>query len=140
MTKEPDQLCTMYYLVAKLADALGEAPIRNKVWTHKVDEQWFIKINGHPETMDGIPPYCLFVEYGGFPAGCMTPFEGTFAAGSAANEDEFIRVVTEKLVGLGVDLSDLQEIDTRKEHENYPSLADQGIDLEDYAEKEEQNG
>ncbi len=139
--KESDQLCTLYYLVAKLAEALGEAPIRNKVWTHKVDDHWFIKINGHPETVDGIPPYCLFVEFNGFPAGCMTPFEGSFAAGSAANEDEFIRVMKEKLTGLGVNLEDLREVDVReKEHEDHPSLADQGIDPEEWAEKEERNG
>ena len=121
--EQADQLCTLYYLVAQLADALGEAPIRNKVWTHKVDDHWFIKINGHPETVDGIPPYCLFVEFNGYPAGCLTPFEGSFAAGSAANEDEFIRVMKEKLTGLGVNLEDLREVDVReKEHEDGNAL------------------
>lgn len=101
-------------MVARLAEELGAAPIKGKVWTHKLDDHWLIKINGCHEKKDSIPPYCMFVEFNGFPAGCLSPFEGSFADGTAANEDEFIDAVIAKLEGLGVDVSDIKEDDMRE--------------------------
>ena len=110
----PDQLSTAFYMVARLADKLGEAPIKNKVWTHKLDDHWSIKINGFHEEKDSVPPYHMMIEFNGFPAGCVSPWEGVFAAGTEANEDAFIDAVIVKLEGLGMDVSEIQEEDLRK--------------------------
>jgi hypothetical protein len=110
----PDQLSTAFYMVARLADKLGEAPIKDKLWTHKVDDHWLVKINGCPKEKESIPPYHMMVEFNGFPAGCVSPFEGVFAAGTEANEDGFIDAVIVKLESLGVDVSEIKEEDMRK--------------------------
>jgi hypothetical protein len=110
----PDQLSTAFYMVARLADKLGEAPIKDKLWTHKVDDHWLVKINGCPKEKESIPPYHTMVEFNGFPAGCVSPFEGVFAAGTEANEDGFIDAVIVKLESLGVDVSEIKEEDMRK--------------------------
>ncbi len=110
----PDQLTTAFYMVARLADKLGQAPIKDKVWKHKVDDHWSVKINGFPKEKESIPPYHMMVEFNGFPAGCVSPWEGVFAAGSAANEDVFIDAVMEKLESLGADMSQIKEEDMRK--------------------------
>ena len=110
----PDQLTTAFYMVARLADKLGEAPIKDKVWTHKVDDHWFVKINGCPEKKESIPPYHMLVEFNGFPAGCVSPWEGVFAAGTEANEDLFIDAVMAKLESMGADMSQIKEEDMRK--------------------------
>ncbi len=110
----PDQLSTAFYMVARLADKLGEAPIKDKVWTHKLDDHWSIKINGFHEEKDSVPPYHMMIEFNGFPAGCVSPWEGVFAAGTEANEDEFIDAVIVKLEALGMDVSEIREEDLRK--------------------------
>lgn len=113
----PDQLSTAFYMVARLADKLGEAPIKNKVWTHKLDDHWSIKINGFHDEKESIPPYHMMIEFNGFPAGCVSPWEGVFAAGTKANEDAFIDAVIVKLEGLGMDVSEIQEEDLRKKEQ-----------------------
>jgi len=110
----PDQLSTAFYMVARLADKLGEAPIKDKLWTHKLDDHWSIKINGFHEEKESIPPYHMTIEFNGFPAGCVSPWEGVFAAGTEANEDAFIDAVIVKLEDLGVDVSEIKEEDLRK--------------------------
>jgi len=100
----PDQLSTAFYMVARLADKLGEAPIKDKVWENQIDEHWFIKINGHSKEVKGLPAYCMEIEYDGFPAGNISPFDGTMLAGEEINEDEFIAAVQKKLADLGVEV------------------------------------
>lgn len=107
------QVCTVFYAVSKLCEVLGESPIKDKVWTHQVDDHWLIKINGHDKETEGIPPYHMMVDFNGFPAACVSPFEGAFAAGAAANEDEFIEAVKRKLESLGENLDDITEEDRR---------------------------
>jgi len=126
----PDQLSTAFYMVARLADKLGEAPIKNKVWTHKLDDHWSIKINGFHEEKDSVPPYHMMIEFNGFPAGCVSPWEGVFAAGTEANEDAFIDAVIVKLKGLGMDVSEIQEEDLRKKDQARvsPEQADKEIE------------
>ena len=92
----------MFYAVSKLCEVLKEAPIKDKVWEHKIDDHWFIKINGHAKDMEGIPPFHMTIEYDGFPAGSISPFDGTMLAGEEINEDAFIAAVQKKLAGLGV--------------------------------------
>ncbi len=109
-----DRVCTVFYAVSKLCEILKESPIKGKVWEHKIDDHWFIKINGHSKEMQGIPAFHMTIEYNGFPAGIVSPFEGTIAAGEAANEDTFIEAVQKKLESLGVSMDDLFEEDRRK--------------------------
>lgn len=99
-----DRVCTVFYAVSKLCEVLKEAPIRDKVWENQIDEHWFIKINGHSKEMKGIPAYCMEIEYDGFPAGNISPFDGTMLAGEEINEDEFIAAVQKKLADLGVEV------------------------------------
>ncbi len=112
---EQDQVCTAFYAVAKLAEVLKESPIRDKIWEHQIDRHWFIKINGYSKQVNGIPPYNMFIEFNGYPAGILSPFDGTIAAGTEANEDTFIEAVKKKLESLGENLDDLQEEDLRKQ-------------------------
>lgn len=87
----------MFDLVTRIADQEGALPIRDKVWTCKVDEQWTFKINGHKEEMEKIPAFHMFVEYNGWPAGLVSSYGGIIAAGNAANEQTFIDALNKKL-------------------------------------------
>ena len=58
-----DRVCTVFYVVSKLCEILKETPIRDKVWEHKIDDHWFIKINGHSQEMKGIPAFHMTIEY-----------------------------------------------------------------------------
>ncbi|MFQ5539217.1 MAG: hypothetical protein ACE5FB_02365 [Candidatus Binatia bacterium] len=132
-----DRVCTVFYAVSKLCEVLGESPIRDKVWTHKLDDHWLIKINGFPEPKEGIPAFHMMVDFNGFPAGCVSPFEGSFAAGAVANEDSFIEAVEKKLKSLGADLDDIMEEDRRKAEKAAAEsfdLEESGLDPEDWAE------
>jgi hypothetical protein len=67
-------------------------------WTYKVDEQWTIHVNGHAVIMAcasgaDIPPYHMYVEYNGWPAGLLGKDGGEFAAGEGANEGTFIEAL-----------------------------------------------
>ncbi len=123
-----DRVCTVFYAVSKLCEVLKEAPIRDKVWENQIDEHWFIKINGHSKEMKGIPAYCMTIEYDGFPAGIISPFDGMMVSGEVINEDALIAAMKKKLVGLGVSLDDVIEEDRRQKPLNF--------DPEDWAEKE----
>jgi len=70
-------------------------------WEHRIDDQWFVAMNGHPEHRmakgpDGgmsdvtVPPYQAAIWFNGWLAGLIGPFDGILAAGEAANEDAFI--------------------------------------------------
>lgn len=87
--------------VAELNKALG-APRACDVegcWEHQIDEHWFVAVNGHKEEQalkrsNGggvtVPPFHFYLEFNGWPAGFLTPFGGTMAAGEAANEQTLI--------------------------------------------------
>jgi hypothetical protein len=100
--------CEAFVAVMELAQALGVSNINrlDGCWTHRVDDQWWVAVNGHsteqpavsPDGASGhvpvnVPPYGCYVEFNGWGAGFFDPFGGTFAAGSAANEDTFIEAV-----------------------------------------------
>jgi len=77
----PDQLSTAFYMVARLADKLGEAPIKDKLWTHKLDDHWSIKINGFHEEKESIPPYHMTIEFNGFRLAASVPGKGSLRPG-----------------------------------------------------------
>ena len=64
-------------------------------WYRKVDERWEFWMNAHGETIDteqgvSVPPYEVYVQYNGWPAGFVGPSGGIIASGPNANEDAFI--------------------------------------------------
>lgn len=63
------------------------------LWESQVDEHWKIRVNGHSETVEGVPRYSAAIEYNGWPAGIIDPSGGIMTAGSEANEDTFIAAV-----------------------------------------------
>ena len=109
LTAEPEPK-TILECIAELAESAGVAPLDGKVWEYQVDEQWWFAINGnknprgcsrlakHEGTASEIPPFCIYVEFNGWPAGLFHPIHGgQFAAGSAANEGAFIRALEQCL-------------------------------------------
>ncbi len=100
-TETEKPICAAFNSIVDLALALGVRDIRKlpECWEHKVDEHWTIAINGHDipklahKTISGkteVPGFHCYVEFNGWPAGLLSPYDGTFAAGSCANEDTFI--------------------------------------------------
>lgn len=68
----------------------------------QVNDCWWIAINGHQEKMKcskgpEVPPFQLYVEYCGWPAGFIGKDGGVIAAGAVANEDLFIGALDEAL-------------------------------------------
>jgi hypothetical protein len=75
---------------------LKEKPLSELVglWSYDVDRNWTIRLNGHPRTIQSIPPYHLAIYFNGFPAGIISPLNGgLIAGGAAANEDRFLAAV-----------------------------------------------
>ena len=100
------QLAVVFEKAMTLHERLG-LPSINKmpghVWTHQVDLQWFMAMNGNPEPVtlgpnDGsahpmlclVHPFCCGVWFNGWYAGEFDYQGGVLAAGSLANEDTLI--------------------------------------------------
>lgn len=96
----PDE--SIFVTIAKLHESLGLPPLGEmpgRMWIHKVDDHYTLAINAgdimlrkiQPEGTMGadIPPFTCAVWFNGWLAGLFTPYDGTFAAGSAANLDTF---------------------------------------------------
>lgn len=101
MTGDQDRICAAFNAVINLAIALGVREICKMpgCWEQKVDEHWTIAVNGHHELKIAekslsckteVPPFHCYVEFNGFPAGLISPYNGVICAGSIANEDSFI--------------------------------------------------
>lgn len=89
-----------FIAIMNLGEALGVREIAklDGCWEHRVDDQWFIVVNGHSEptkcsTGAGVPPFSAYIEFNGWPAGIIHPHAGVIAAGTEANEDAFIDAV-----------------------------------------------
>lgn len=88
---------TVLNLLPLLVLALGAAPLNKHAgcWEHQIDESWRVAINGHREAHDvegvSLPPFHIYLEYNGWPAGILHPLTGgLMAAGEAANEGTLI--------------------------------------------------
>mgnify|MGYP001580137362 CR=1 FL=1 len=98
---ETTGICEAFVAVCELGEALGVQPLNQHAgcWEHNVDARWKIAVNGHGEPvlcgMSDVPiaPFTCYVMFNGWPAGIITPYGGTIAAGEAANEDAFIAAV-----------------------------------------------
>jgi hypothetical protein len=117
MNRQTEQpISEAFNAVVDLALSLGVRSIKDlpACWEHQVDEYWFIAINGHNapkfarQTASGeteVPPFHCYIEFNGFPAGLITPYDGIIAAGSVANEDAFIaalKCATDKARGAAI--------------------------------------
>lgn len=105
MSEPTPPICNAYYLVAELGLALDAGPLTKHpaCWECQIDRLWRIAINGHnaPKRCSfaevPIEPYHCYIEFNGWPAGIMTPFGGTIAAGSVANEETFMQALRERI-------------------------------------------
>lgn len=67
-------------------------------WEVELDDAWWFALNGHGEPTKcskgtEVPPFTVYVEFNGWPAGLVDPHGGVLAAGDAANEDTFIAAI-----------------------------------------------
>ena len=68
----------------ELADVLGPSRASMTIrgcWEYRISDKWLLKLNGHPEEVDGIPPFHAYVEFNGWPAGVFNPWGGEIAIG-----------------------------------------------------------
>lgn len=89
----------IFDLVLELAVKEGVIPIKT-MWEKKLDEHWTIVVNGENIThYNGleIPPYHIYVEFNGLPAGLINFFEGSIANGKDANIKSFVKALKKTL-------------------------------------------
>ena len=75
----------------------------------QIDDRWWAALNPHKEPIrcskdengNGVPPFSVYIEFNGWPAGVITPNGGIIAAGSVANEDTYIEAVKAAIAALG---------------------------------------
>lgn len=86
-----EALARFWELAGTLRKKDGVEPLGNLagLWIRKVDERWLFKANGHREAIDNVPPFSIYVEYNGWPAGVIDPGGAAFAAGTLANIQTF---------------------------------------------------
>ena len=94
-------------LTVDLALARGAKSIKDLPGCHEmaVDDHWWIAFNGHADPTAcskgaEVPPYSLYIEWNGWPAGILNAGGGTIAAGTLANEDTYIEAVRKALDGV----------------------------------------
>lgn len=86
-----------------LKDKVGViAELPGGVYRRKIGDLWSIIFNGTAETRkpEGgpeLPPFSVYVEFNGWPAGIIDPAGGILAASEAANEDTFIAAIEAEL-------------------------------------------
>lgn len=100
MSKRVDDVAGIWDGLCTLAIQLKVEPMSQlpECWEHKLDEHWAFAVNGHNAPMQAsrffpspvvVPPFCLYVEFNGFPAGILNPYRGEFVAGILANAKKF---------------------------------------------------
>jgi hypothetical protein len=65
---------------------------------HDIDEHWWFAINPHGERTKcskgaEVPPYSIYFQFNGWPAGVIDAGGGVLAAGKLANEDTLIAAI-----------------------------------------------
>lgn len=66
----------------------------------KIDEHWEVAVNGHDFPIAcshgvKVPPFTAYLQFNGWPAGLVTPYDGTMAAGQLANEEALLAALRE---------------------------------------------
>lgn len=97
----------MFLELAELAKEDGLPTIRG-LWEKKLDDDWKFAVNGAKSPQittimtaaHRVPPYTLYVEFNGWPAGQLHPDAGGwFCAGAEANAARFLRVLLLRKAG-----------------------------------------
>ena len=90
----------LFVLLAELGIKEDAAPLTKHAgcWERQIGKLWWVAVNGHDTPMkcskgQEIKPFHCYVEFNGWPAGVITPYGGTFAAGDAANEESFAAAI-----------------------------------------------
>lgn len=83
--------------VGDLAFYLGVRNLKDshagKLWEHKIDGRWTVKVNPNPATVEGVTPWAMLFEFNGWPACMVDAGGGWTAAGTLANEDTLIKAL-----------------------------------------------
>lgn len=86
-----------FMAIVELGTALGIPPLCQHVgcWEHRLDDRWFIAVNGHRTPMKTaagveVPPFTAYVERDGWPAGLINPSGGAMVGYDGEAEDELI--------------------------------------------------
>jgi hypothetical protein len=94
----------VFALVMQLARALGveRIDLLPGCWEVQVDDDWWFACNGHrvPTRCTAgaeVPPFELYVTFGGWPAGLIGPHAGTLCAGAAGNEESLIEALRARI-------------------------------------------
>ena len=94
------QIAEVFGKIVGLACELGARDIYRLpgCWEHAVDESWWVAVNGHEQKVKCsrgafVPPFAVYIEFNGFPAGFCDAGGGTLAAGAIANEDALIEAL-----------------------------------------------
>jgi hypothetical protein len=99
MTKEGHDMpiCEAFSAVVDYALSRGVRNLAQRpgLWEAQIDEQWWIALNPHQQELTSshgnkIQFGQCYVEFNGWPAGIITPYDGILAAGALANENTFI--------------------------------------------------
>jgi hypothetical protein len=94
-----------------LAEKRGGSPLNKHegCWYVALDEHWEVAANGHgqPTKCDRfrqhagfaptVPPFSIYVEFNGWPAGVIDPYGCSIAAGEAANIFTLVEAVERAL-------------------------------------------
>lgn len=86
--------------VVELGLALGKRNMGSDpgCWEHQVDERWWFALNPHDDQTEcsqgaKVPPFSIYVQFNGWPAGIIGVSDGVMAAGELANEATFIEAL-----------------------------------------------
>lgn len=97
-------ICLAFAEVIELCAFMGAWPANkhDSCWEEKIDDEWWIALNGHKEkrlcSRDIVlPPFACYVEYNGLPAGFFDPFGGSIVACEGANEQTFIAALQKRM-------------------------------------------
>ena len=89
--------------IAGLCLISGASPLTKyeNCWEERLDEKWEIAMNGHktPKRCSHgieVPPFSVYVQYNGWPAGILDPTGGIIASGESANEQNFIAAIRKR--------------------------------------------
>jgi hypothetical protein len=97
-TLQTDPIGRFWEQLMRIAKATDAAPLNKHegCWEFgDPDRGWYVAVNAHEAPVKcyagaEVPPFHAYVMWFGFPAGLITPAEGTIAAGAAANMDTLL--------------------------------------------------
>ena len=107
--KSEPKLAWMGVVTLAMRDGIKRLPDHNGgIYERKIDDRWRVVMNGNKTLVEHngieLPPFGVYVEFNGWPAGVIDPGGGVIAAGEVANEDTFIAAIERVLGGDIVDV------------------------------------